>query len=186
MQDTLLFMTQDSVQRFVEKICWFIPHETEVTDAYKVKNTYYTPEEVEKMGAPKDKIPLFDINLELSSDGKTVQYSTPIKEVVRDILHIFDHGIKQMQEIQQIEQKLLPHLFKSNQKNYLKATIKPQFRPVDPDPNDPREMPDPNTWVYDEYDKLYNTILKMLTPMEEYFACYDKYAKENDKLDPEK
>ena len=96
MQDTLLFMTQDSVKRFVDKICWFIPHETIVTDAYNVQNVYYTPEEVAKMGAPKDKTPLFDINLELSADGKTVQYSCPIKEVVRDILHVFDHGIKQL------------------------------------------------------------------------------------------
>ena len=38
MQDTLLFMTEDSVKRFVDAIVWFIPHGTKIIDAFTVEN----------------------------------------------------------------------------------------------------------------------------------------------------
>ena len=86
-------MTQDSVKRFVDAICWFIPHETKITDAFNVENTYYTPEEIEEMGAPKEKFPLFHIDLTLNDIDKLV-YSTSPNQVVMDILKVFQHGVK--------------------------------------------------------------------------------------------
>jgi len=148
MQDTLLFMTEDSVKRFVDAIVWFIPHSTKITDAFNVENAYYTPAEIEEMGAPKDKFPLFHIDLTLNDIDKLV-YSTSPKQVVKDILKVFQHGVKQLQEIPQVEQKLLPHLFKSNQKNFLKATKIPESRPEEPDAEDPRAMADENAWIYE-------------------------------------
>ena len=47
-------------------------------------------------------------------------------------------GIKSLQEINQVEKKLLPDIYKTNAKMYLKATLKPELRPEDPNPDDKR------------------------------------------------
>jgi hypothetical protein len=53
MQDTLLYMTEASVKRFVASICYFVPILTEVVSSNEVKNKYYTDEEIAQMGAEK-------------------------------------------------------------------------------------------------------------------------------------
>jgi len=63
-------------------------------------------------------------------------------------LKTFDHGLSALLEIGQLEQKLLPHLFKSNQKLHLKVPVKPPWMPDVPDKNDKRALPDENTWIY--------------------------------------
>ena len=80
----------------------------------------------------------------------------------------------------------MPHLFKSNQKNYLKATVIPETRPEEPDPDDPRAMADENAWIYEQKCRLRDTIATIIEPMEEYFKTYAKFEKENDALSPEK
>lgn len=137
------------------------------------------------MGAPKEKFPLFHIDLTLNEIDKLV-YSTSPKQVVMDILKVFQHGVKQLQEIPQVEQKLLPHLFKSNQKNYLKATLIPDSRPEEPDPDDPKAMADENAWIYELKARLMDKISTIIEPMEEYFKTYAKFEKENDMLSPER
>jgi len=184
MQDTLLYMTEASVKRFVKAICNFVPLDCKVIDANHVNNVYYTPEEVAEMGAPKPKIPLFHIDLTVGEDRRP-RYSTSAKEVVGSILTIFDAGIKSLQEINQVEQKLLPHLFKTNAKMFLKATHRPDYRPEEPNPEDMKELPDENTWVFDEFSKLRDCITKIIEPLERYIVTFDKYQKEYD-LDPEK
>ena len=42
MQDTLLYMTQTSVKRFVQAIMQFLPLKVEVTDSNTVTNTFFT------------------------------------------------------------------------------------------------------------------------------------------------
>jgi len=69
MQDTLLYMTEVSVKRFVDAICDFVPLSTEVVNSNEVLNVYYTQEEIEKYGALKDKIPLFHIDLTVGEDA---------------------------------------------------------------------------------------------------------------------
>jgi dynein heavy chain, axonemal len=83
-----------------------------------------------------------------------------------------------------VEQKLLPHLFKSNQKNYLKATKIPESRPEEPDAEDPRAMADENAWIYEQKARLMDAISTIIEPMEEYFKTYSKFEKENDMLSP--
>lgn len=188
MEDTLLYMTEASVKRFVASICDFVPIKTEIINANEVVNTYYTPEQIEKLGAPKPKIPLFHIDLTVGpGEGGKPQpkYSTSAKDVVKSILTIFDNGIKSLQEITQVEQKLLPHFFKTNAKMFLKATHRPDFRPEEPDPEDLRELPDPNTWVFDEFNKLRDCIADVIEPLDIYIKEYDKYQKEYE-LDPVK
>jgi hypothetical protein len=177
MQDTLQYMTKASVKRFVAAICDFVPIDCKIVDSFNVINTFYTPEQIAEMGAPKEKIPLFHIDLTLGDDMRP-KYSTNAIEVVQTILTLFDNGIKSLQEINQVEQKLLPGLFKTNVKMYLKATTRPDFRPNDPDPNDPRELPDENTWIYDEYDKLREVIVKIIDPLDKYIATYNRFEKE--------
>jgi len=161
MQDTLLYMTTDSVKRFVSAICEFVPIDVKVENSNVVNNTYYTPEQIAEMGAPKEKLPLFSIDLTIGDDGRP-KYSTSAKEVVISILTIFDNGIKSLQEINQVEQKLLSHLFKTNVKMFLKSTTRPEYRPEDPNPDDKRELPDENTWVFDEYNKLRDCITQII------------------------
>lgn len=135
------------------------------------------------MGAPKEKIPMFQIDLMLDEETSRPRYSTSSKDVVSVILTIFQNGIKSLQEINQVEQKLLPHLFKSNVKMFLKAISLPEYRPVDPDPNDKSELPDEKTWLFDDYDRLRTCITKIIEPLEKYMTTYDKYEQEY-KFDP--
>lgn len=176
-------MTEASVKRFVAAIMDFVPIKCEVHDSFNVTNTFYTEEQIKEMGAPKEKIPLFHIDLTVGEDKKP-RYSQSAKEVVASILTIFEAGIKSLQEINQVEQKLLPHLFKSNQKLFLKAVIKPDYRPADPNPDDPRELADENTWVFDEYDKLRTCITEIIEPLDKYILTYDRFENEY-KFDPE-
>lgn len=88
MQDTLLYMTQDSVKRFVEAIIDFVPISCEVQNSFEVINTFYTEEQIKEMGAPKEKVPLFKIDLMLGEDSRP-KYSTSANEVVSTILTIF-------------------------------------------------------------------------------------------------
>jgi dynein heavy chain len=102
MEDSLLFMTEASVKRFVSAICDFVPIKTEIVNANQVNNTFYTPEQIAVLGAPRPKIPLFHIDLTVGEDKKP-KYSTSAKEIVSNILTIFDNGIKSLQEITQVE-----------------------------------------------------------------------------------
>lgn len=184
MEDTLLYMTEASVKRFVAAICEFVPLSTEILNSNEVINEYYSAEEIAAMGAPRQKMPLFHVDLTVGEDRKP-KYSTSAKEVVSSILTIFDSGIKSLQEITQVEQKLLPHLFKTNAKMFLKATHRPDFRPEEPSPDDLKELPNENTWVFDEFNKLRDRIANIIEPMEKYITTFDKYQKEYE-LDPEK
>lgn len=174
MQDTLLYMTRDSVTRFVSAICEFVPIECRIVDSFNVINTFYTEEQIKELGAPKAKIPLFHIDLTLGDDNRP-KYSTSAKEVVSSILTIFDNGIKSLQEINQVEQKLLPHLFKTNQKMYLKSTYRPEYRPEDPNPDDKKELPNENTWVFDEYNALRDCVTKIIDPLDDYISTYNRF-----------
>jgi len=70
MQDTLLEMTNGSVRRYVDSVIDFLPISVHVFDTARVTNMYFSQEDVKKMGAEKQKFPLFRIDLQLSDDGK--------------------------------------------------------------------------------------------------------------------
>lgn len=78
---------------------------------------------------------------------------------------------------------MLPHLFKSNVKSYLKATVRPLYKPEDPDPRDKRALPDENAWIYDLYHTLTHRFDDAVEPLNEYIKTYAKYDKEY-KIDP--
>ena len=63
--------------------------------------------------------------------------------------------------------------------------MRPEYRPEEPDPENKKEMPDENTWVFDEYDKLRDVISKVIDPLEIYCKTYEVFQKEYD-FDPDK
>jgi hypothetical protein len=63
---------------------------------------------------------------------------------------------------------------------FLKATIRPQSRPEEPNPDDKKELPNENTWVYDEYNKLRDCIDKIIEPLDDYIKTYDRFQSEYD------
>lgn len=67
---------------------------------------------------------------------------------------------------------------------FLKATVRPDFKPDEPEANDKKTMPDENAWVYDGYFRLRENLEKAIKPLDQYIHTYDKYDKEY-KLDPE-
>ena len=67
---------------------------------------------------------------------------------------------------------------------FLKAVVKPDYRPHDPNPDDQRELPDENTWVFDEYDKLRTVITNIIEPLDQYILTYNRFEDEY-KFDPD-
>jgi len=192
MQDTLLYMTQSSVKRFTDSIISFLPEDVIIKDSVTVENIFPKTEGEEDEGEQqaedaefsKKVIPLFSIDLLLNEESEPA-YSTGPIDIVMTIMSIFDKGLKELQEISQIEQKLLPHLFKTNIKMFLKATERPEVRPDDPDLADKRQLPDENTWVFDSYTDLRARLEKaIMMPLDTYLGTYKKYEKEY-KLDPD-
>ena len=177
MEDTLLEMTQKSVHRFVDCIISFLPISCEVKDTGKVENVYYTAEQIKALGAPKPKFPLFQIDVILN-DQNEPEFSHGPEAVVESILKTFDHGLSALEQVVLLEQKLLPQLFKSNQKLYLKVPVKPYEMPVKPDPSKKQLLPDPNTWIYEAFDKLRNAVQQIVDPLNQYLDTLKKYKNE--------
>ena len=139
MQDTLLVLTRNSIYKFKEAILAFLPLSCEVHDLTSIVNKFITDEDQAKLDEDpystlKDPIPLFSIDLILEDGGESPQYSVDPGDVVSNIMQIFDLGIEKLQEISQLDQKLIPHLFKKEVGMYLKATQRPRVEPVKPDP----------------------------------------------------
>ncbi len=55
------------------------------------------------------------------------------------------------------------------------ATVRPEYRPEERNALDKRELPDENTWVFDEYSKLREIITKIIDPMEAYILTYNRF-----------
>ena len=68
-------------------------------------------------------------------------------------------------------------------KTFLKATVRPLFKPEDPDVRDKKTLPDENAWVYSNYHELTSKFDEAVEPLNDYIKTYAKYDKEY-KLDP--
>ena len=183
MQDTLLAITKRSVNQFVEEILKFLPKSVKIIDSNNVDNEFFTKEEKEANDQLKIPFPLFQIELTTDSVTNEPRFSSTPAEISQVIQTIFDKGINNLKDIPSPEQKLLPHLFKSNVKSYLKATVRPLYKPEDPDPKDKRALPDENAWIYDLYHTLTHRFDEAVEPLNQYIKTYAKYDKEY-KIDP--
>lgn len=97
---------------------------------------------------------------------------------MESILKTFDHGLSALEQVVLLEQKLLPQLFKSNQKLYLKVPVKPESMPEKPDPANKKLLPDPNTWIFEAFDKLRTAIQQVVEPLHAYQDTLKKYKSE--------
>jgi len=86
-------------------------------------------------------------------------------------MQIFDLGIEKLQEISQLEQKLMPHLFKKETGMYLKATTRPRIEPQKADPFDKTIMENENMWVWDAYTHLRSELMRAIYPMDDFITC---------------
>jgi hypothetical protein len=91
MQDTLLEMTKSSIKRFVNSVIYFLPINVQIVDSNTVVNNYFTKDEEKAMGAKKEKMPLFFIDLMM--DKNTPAYSTDPVQVVETVKTIFQAGL---------------------------------------------------------------------------------------------
>lgn len=183
MEDTILQMIKSSVRNYVDSVNWFLPISTVIHGTGKVKNLYYSEEETKAIGAKKKKFPLFQIDLVLNEENE-VNFSHEPDDVVLTILKTYENGLIALQEIPQLEQKLMPHLFKSNQKMHLKVPVKPDSMPEAPKSEDKKKLPDENTWVYKEYQRLQSKVYECIDPLEQYIETFKVY-KDEYKLDPD-
>jgi dynein heavy chain len=136
------------------------------------------------LGAPKPKFPLFQVDVNIN-DKFEPEFSTSAGDVVAEIMSIFDGGLAALQSVVLLEQKLLPQLFKSNQKLHLKVPLRPQEMPAKPDPKDKKQLPDENSWIYEAFVKLRSRLLETIEPLDVYLATLNKYKAEF-RLDPVK
>jgi dynein heavy chain len=170
MQDAVLTLTKDSVHEFVKFILKFIPEEDLIArelEGDKIKDGE-EPEEVEEgekeeesdfedeeEKEEEERMPLFVLDLVLKPGQALPQYSTDPLEVVSRILEIFDEGVKQIQEIPQLEPQLLKTIFKTHGKT-VKAPVRPPAKPPIPTKED--ILPDENTWLWEYYECLKENI----------------------------
>ena len=183
MQDTLMDMTRGSVKRYVDSVLDFLPLTVAVKSTAEVTNMYYSQEEIKRMGADKVKFPLFRVDLELGDDNRP-QYSSEASDVCSRILETFKKGLSSLSDITQLEQKLLPHLFKSSTKMFLKVPVKPEEMPEKPDPENKKLLPDENAWVYEEFMRLRSKIFESVDPLADYIKTYDQFQSDYN-LDPD-
>ena len=184
MQDTLLSITQRSVNQFVESVLKFLPKEVRIIDSNTVENIFFTQEELEADDQLKDPFPLFQIDLTTDQTTNEPRYSSSPAEISSVVQTIFDKGINNLRDIPSPEQKVLPHLFKTGAKTFLKSSLRPLFKPEDPDPRDKKLLPDENGWIYALYHELTSKVDDAVEPLNVYIKTYSKYDKEY-KLDPD-
>jgi hypothetical protein len=97
MQDTVLSMCKESVSEFVDFVIKFIPIQTKIEATSKVTNLFGDEEsdsEEEEERVKEVPPPLFVLDLVLKPNQLIPQYSTDPKEIVKQVMNVFDDGIK--------------------------------------------------------------------------------------------
>ena len=183
MQDTVLTLSKNSVQEFVDFLLSFIPEETIVNSTADVKIRFKTVYDAITQEPKPEPKPLFVLDLIMKPGQLMPQYGTDPKDVLRTVLDIFDAGNKTLTEIPQLEPQLLKHLFKTHVKKMLKAPIRPDEKPIPPEK--PNILPNENTWLWDAYELIRDNLEKAIAPLQDFLATFAAFESEH-KLIPEK
>jgi hypothetical protein len=123
------------------------------------------------------------MNLVASNDSVYPTYTTPPEDVVKKILHVYDHGIEVLGKIPQLEPELFKNLFK-NQKKFVKAPQRPPDKPAPPDP-EKKKLPDENAWLWYAYKDIEAAIIKASAPLTEYVKTFKQFEDDEHKLNPD-
>ena len=192
MQDTLLTLTQSSCYNFVDVLESHVAREWDVSKApTHVRNMFFEEEDYEyEEDRPKDPIELFAIDILKAPQGSEFDffYSNEPSLFVKRPVEIFEAAIKKLQDIQKLEELILPHLFKTQgYDTYLKAAVIPINEPIPPNIEEKKKgkLPDENTWCWDLKMRLISIMERAVSPLEEFLKKFEKYT-QLVKLQPEK
>ena len=206
MQDTVLNLCKDSVSEFVSFILDYIPQETIIINTATVKNKFVVKDNADIMEEcgpyardtdlegvketknwlnsefkkKKDPQPLYVLDLILKPGNLIPNYSTNPSSVVQSVREVFEDGVKCLQEIPQLEPKLLQNLFKTHAKKTVKAPIIPIEKPKLPDKKDKKALIDENTWLWEAFETLLANLERAVEPLDLYVKTFDAFKNEND------
>jgi len=181
MEENILEISKQSLYSFVNGIISLIPKFTTVNGAGDVQNTF-TESPVEEEQKAEVKEPLFTIDLIIKQGHDLPKYGPDPVKIPKDVLEIFDKGVTELQQISQLEPKVLEGLFKKQTTLFLKAPIRPKSKP-DASLN-PDKMVDENMWVWELFDKLETELNRSIEPLQAYLKTYEKY-KDLSSLNPD-
>ena len=99
---------------------------------------------------------------------------------MQSVREVFEEGIKCLQEIPQLEPRLLQHLFKTHAKKTIKAPIIPQEKPKIPKKEEKKALIDENLWLWDAFEKLIVNLERAVQPLDVYVKTFDAFKSEND------
>ncbi len=172
MEESILDISKHSLYTFVNGIVGLIPKYTTINGPGDVLNSFSdSPVEDEQKQEMRE--PLFTIDLIIKQGHDLPRYGPDPTTIPKVVLDIFDKGVNELQQISQLEPKVLEGLFKKQTSLLLKAPIRPKSKP-DPSLN-PDKMVDENTWVWELYDLLEKELQRAIEPLQAYNKTYEKY-----------
>jgi len=185
MQETVQFLFEKSFKSFVDAILHYIPTSCEIISTNQVINTYDSSQRDEFNKPP---FPLFWI--ELAAIGKPEEmpiFSQDPKKLVEIAPWLYDKAIDDMQQISQVEPKIMKEFFKTSLKVDIRVPFRPQKRLLNPTKADkvallgtkldPKEMED-NAWMDEYYERLRVELARAVKPLNEYKELYKEFRKE--------
>ncbi|PHJ26108.1 dynein heavy chain axonemal protein, partial [Cystoisospora suis] len=129
MQDSLRFMTMDSLSAFTSMVESYRPDEIIIESVNRVKNVRpgrrgstrdnWTEGEDTEEEEAKEPQGLFLLDVTRSSDDQEFQFNVSPRNFLAAVIDIFEKGIVQMGDVPQPEKLILPHLFKNQPKHVL-------------------------------------------------------------------
>ena len=183
MQGKILSLFEKSFKKYVNTLLRFIPKNCVVISTNSVRNEY-DDIQFDELGKPP--FPLFSI--ELMAVGKPEEmpsFSQDPHKLAEVASWLFDRAAEDLQQISQVEPKVMPEFFKTLLRVDLRVPFRPQKRLQNLNKAeastafklDKKEMED-NKWMDEYYEKLKEGLLKSVKPLEEYKAFFSKYKAE--------
>ncbi len=175
MQETLLCLFEKSFHKYVNTLRRFVPKTCTVIAPAQIQNEY-EPWQLDSLG--HEPFPLFTV--ELMAAGKPEEmptYSQDPKKLVEMAQVLYDRGIDEMQQLPQVEPKVMQDLFKGVVRAHLRAPFRPLKKPASVTRNDKKELED-NAWLDENYERLREELSRAVEPMAAYKELYKQYKEE--------
>ncbi len=170
MEESILEIAQQSLYLFVNSFISCIPKVTTINGPGDVINSF-SDSIVDEEQVSENREPLFTIDLIFKQGHDLPKYGPDPVTIPKNILEIFDKGVTELQQISQLEPKVLEGLFKKQANLVLKAPIRPKTKPeLNAD-----KMIDENMWVWNLYEKLEQELMRAIEPLHTYLKTYEKY-----------
>ncbi len=174
MQETVIELFDKSYKKFVKTILKFIPERINVISVSEIENAY---SEYQADDAGHNPIPLFSI--ELAAIGKPEEmpvFSYEPKKLIDIMMWLYDKGIDDLQNISQVEPKVMTKFFKAMLKTNLRVPFRPNKKGAIINA-EKKELED-NAWLDENYEKLKSEITRAVIPLEAYRALFAHYKDE--------